>query len=202
MGVDDTGAVRANLQDALDIAEALGLRGGGVDLLDELGLLFAGRLDLELFCLLAQLGDLHGREFLARKRGLGGGGVALLVTLLAVALAVATVVIAVVLALVALVLTTVGTGALFGLGALGSRGCGRTGTGRSLVLCFGFGNGADVSLGVALLLGSLGLCRLLTRTLGLLGRRLFGIPGLGGRGGICLGGLVGGRPGIVDGLGL
>ncbi len=47
--MDDTGAVRANLQDALNIAEALGLRGGGVDLLDELGLLLAGRLDLELF---------------------------------------------------------------------------------------------------------------------------------------------------------
>ena len=65
VGMDDAGAVRANLQDALNIAEALGLRGGRVDLLDKLGLLLAGRLDLELFCLLAQLGDLHGRKLLA-----------------------------------------------------------------------------------------------------------------------------------------
>ena len=79
MGVDDAGAVRANLQNALDVTEALGLRSGGVDFLDELGLLFASRLDLELLGLFAQLGDLHGREFLARKRRLGRGGVALLV---------------------------------------------------------------------------------------------------------------------------
>ena len=46
--MDDAGAVRANLQNALDVTEALGLRSGGVDFLDELGLLFAGRLDLEL----------------------------------------------------------------------------------------------------------------------------------------------------------
>lgn len=56
MGVDDAGAVRANLQNALDVAEALGLRGGDVDLLDELGFLLAGRLDLELLGLLAQFG--------------------------------------------------------------------------------------------------------------------------------------------------
>ena len=53
MGMDDTGAVRTNLQDALDVAEALGLRGGDVDLLDELGFLLAGRLNLELLGLLA-----------------------------------------------------------------------------------------------------------------------------------------------------
>ena len=107
VGVDDAGTVRANLQDTLDITEALGLCGSGVDLLDKLGFLLAGRLDLELLGLLAQLGDLHGSEFLARKRGFGGGGITLLVALLAIALAVATVVVAIVLALVALVVALV-----------------------------------------------------------------------------------------------
>ena len=204
MGVDDTGAVRANLQDALDIAEALGLRGGGVNLLDELGLLFAGRLDLELLGLLAQLGDLHGREFLARKRGLGGGGVALLVALLAVALTIATVVVAVVLALVALVvalmLTTVGAGTFFGLGTLGSRGCGRVGAGRGLSLCLDVSVAASVGLVIGLLLGSLGLCRLLARALGLLGSRLVGDFGVH-----CnsrIGGLISGGLGVGGGLDL
>ena len=127
--------VRANLQDALDVAEALGLRGGDVDLLDELGFLLAGGLDLELLGLLAQFGDLHGSELLTRKRGLGGGGVTLLVALFAIALAVATVVVALVLALVALlvalVLATVGASVVIGLSGRGAIGCGGVGIGRS-----------------------------------------------------------------------
>ena len=193
VGMDDAGTIRANLQDALYVAEALGLRGGGVDLLDELGLLFAGRLDLELLGLLAQLSDLHGRELLARKRGLGRCGVALLVALLAVALTVATVVVALVLALVALlvtlVLTTVVAGVLVGLGGRGAIGCGGIGIGRGLAAGLGVGVGAG--LGFALLLGGLGLCGLLARTLGLLASRLIGVLGLGGGVDSCLGGLVG-----------
>ena len=200
VGVDDTGAVRANLQDALNIAEALCLRGGRVDLLDKLGLLLAGRFDLELFCLLAQLGDLHGRKLLARKRGLGGGGIALFVALLAVALTTAAVVVAIVLAVaalvVALVLTAVGAGALFGLDAPVGRGCGCIGAGRSLALCLAVGVGTVAGFGVALLLGNLGLCGLLARTLGLISCRLVDVLGLGRGIGGCLGGLV------VDGLGL
>ena len=180
MGVDDAGAVRANLQNALDVAEALGLRSGDVDFLDELGLLLAGRLDLELLSLLAQLSDLHGREFLARKRGLGGSGITLLVALFAIALAVATVVVAVVLTLVALVvalvLATVGTSAVFALSGGGTIGCGGANIGRSGVI----GLGARINLRFdILLLGRLGLNGLLTTALGLLGRRLFDVLGLG-----------------------
>ena len=190
VGMDDAGAVRTNLQDTLDVAEALGLRGSGVDLLDELGLLLAGRLDLELLGLLAQLGDLHGREFLARKRGLGGGGVALLVALLAIALAVATIVVAVVLALlVALVLAAVGASAVFGLGGSGTIGCGGIGIGRSGFI--GLGARIDLRFGISLMLGRLGLSGLLTTALGLLGRRLLDVLGLGGIS-RCIGGrLVG-----------
>ena len=180
MGVDDAGAVRANLQNALDVAEALGLRSGDVDFLDELGLLLAGRLDLELLSLLAQLSDLHGREFLARKRGLGGSGITLLVALFAIALAVATVVVAVVLTLVALVvalvLATVGTSAVFALSGGGTIGCGGANIGRGGVI----GLGARINLRFdILLLGRLGLNGLLTTALGLLGRRLFDVLGLG-----------------------
>ena len=194
--MDDAGAVRANLQDALDIAEALGLRGGGVDLLDELGLLLAGRLDLELLGLLAQLGDLHGREFLARKRGLGGGGVALLVALFAIALAVAAVVVALVLALVALVvalvLTAVGASALFGLDGRGAIGCGGVGVGRSVVAWPRRWNRTCGSASACCSDG-LGLSGLLATALGLLGRRLFDVLGLGGIS-RCIGGRLGGMP--------
>ena len=192
--MNDAGAIRANLQNALDVAEALGLRGGGVDLFDELGLLLAGRLDLELFCLLAQLGDFHGREFLARKRRLGRSGIALLITLLAVALTVAAVVVALVFALVALVvalvLTAVGAGVLVGLGgrgALGRQSC-RVGVGRDFAI--GLGIGIGVGLGIGLLLDGLSLCRLLERTLGLLGCRLTGVLGIGSGADGCLGDLV------------
>lgn len=144
MGVDDAGAVRANLQNALDVAEALGLRSGDVDFLDELGLLLAGRLDLELLGLLAKFGNLHGSELLARKRRLGGSGITLLVALLAIALAVATVVVALVLALVALlvalVLATVGASAVFALGGGGTIGCGGVNIGRSGVIGLGAQN--------------------------------------------------------------
>lgn len=75
MGVDDAGAVRANLQNALDVAEALGLRGGGVDLFDEFGLLLAGRLNLELLGLLAQLGDLMAAS--SSRESVGSVGAAL-----------------------------------------------------------------------------------------------------------------------------
>lgn len=75
MGVDDAGAVWANLQNALDIAETLGLCGGSVDLLDELGLLLAGRLDLELLGLLAQLGDLQAAS--SSRESVGSVGAAL-----------------------------------------------------------------------------------------------------------------------------
>jgi len=205
MGMDDTGAVRTNLQDTLDVAEALGLRGGDVDLLDELGLLLAGRLDLELLGLLAQLGDLHGRELLARKRGLGGGGVALLVALFAIALAVATVVVALVLAVVALVVTlvlaTVGASAVFGLGGRGTISCGGVGIGHSIIA--GLGLGIALQLGLGLLLGRLGLSGLLTTALGLLGRRLFDVLGLGGIS-RCIGGRLGGILGhtLLGSLGL
>ena len=191
VGMDDAGAVRANLQNALYVAETLGLRSGGVDFLDELGLLLAGRLDLELLGLFAQLGDLHSREFLARKRRLGRGGVALLVALLAIALTVTAVVVAFVFALVALVvtlvLTAVGAGVLIGLGgrgALGRRSCG-VGVGRDFII--GLGIGIGIGLGIDLLLGGLSLCRLLARTLGLLGCRLTGVLGIGSG--------VDGRPG-------
>ena len=195
MGVDDAGAVRANLQNALDVAEALGLRSGDVDFLDELGLLLAGRLDLELLGLLAKFGNLHGSELLARKRRLGGSGITLLVALLAIALAVATVVVALVLALVALlvalVLATVGAGAVFALGGGGTIGCGGVNIGRSGVI----GLGARINLRFdILLLGRLGLNGLLTTALGLLGRRLFDVLGLGDisrRIGGRLGGILG-----------
>lgn len=205
MGMDDAGAVRANLQNTLDVAEALGLRGGDVDLLDELGFLLAGRLDLELLGLLAQFGDLHGREFLARKRGLGGGGVALLVALLAIALAVATVVVALVLALIALVvalmLATVGASAVFGLGGRGAIGCGGVGIGRSGFI--GLGAGIDLRFDISLLLGRPGLSGLLTTALGLLRRRLFDVLGLGGIS-RCIDGRLGGIPGrtLLGSLGL
>ena len=205
MGVDDTGAVRTNLQDALDVAEALGLRGGDVDLLDELGFLLAGRLDLELLGLLAQLGDLHGRELLTRKRGLGWGGVALLVALFAIALAVATVVVALVLALVALlvalVLATVGASVVIGLSGRGAIGCGGVGIGRSGVI--GLGAGIDLRFDISPLLGRLGLSGLLTTALGLLGRRLFDVLGLGGIS-RCIGGRLGGNLGrtLLGSLGL
>ena len=189
MGVDDAGAVRANLQNALDVAEALGLRGGGVDLFDEFGLLLAGRLNLELLGLLAQLGDLHGRELLARKRGLSRSGIALLIALFAVALTVATVVVALVVFLVALVLATVGTSAVFGLGGRGSIGCGGVGIDRSGFI--GLGARIDLRFDISLMLGRLGLSGLLTTALGLLGRRLFDVLGLGGIS-RCIGGrLVG-----------
>ena len=205
MGMDDTGAVRTNLQDALDVAEALGLRGGDVDLLDELGFLLAGRLNLELLGLLAQLGDLHGRELLARKRGLGGSGITLLVALLAIALAVAAVVVALVLALVALVvalvLATVGASAVFGLGGRGAIGCGGIGVSRSIIA--GLGLGIALQLGLGPLLGRLGLSGLLTTALGLLGRRLFDVLGLGGIS-RCIGGRLGGILGrtLLGSLGL
>lgn len=189
MGVDDAGAVRANLQNALDVAEALGLRGGGVDLFDEFGLLLAGRLNLELLGLLAQLGDLHGRELLARKRGLSRSGIALLIALFAVALTVAMVVVALVAFLVALVLATVGTSAVFGLGGRGSIGCGGVGIDRSGFI--GLGARIDLRFDISLMLGRLGLSGLLTTALGLLGRRLFDVLGLGGIS-RCIGGrLVG-----------
>ena len=153
-------------------------RGSGVDLLDELGLLLAGRLDLELLGLLAQLGDLHGREFLARKRGLGGGGITLLVALFAIALAVTTVVVALVLAVaavvIALVLATVGASAVFGLGGRGAIGCGGVGIGRSGV--HWPRAGIDLRFDISLPLGRLGLSGLLTTALGLLGRRLVRRP--------------------------
>ncbi|EBA39262.1 hypothetical protein COLAER_01554 [Collinsella aerofaciens ATCC 25986] len=205
MGVDDAGAVRANLQNALDVAEALGLRSGDVDLFDELGFLLAGRLDLELLGLLAQFGDLHGSELLARKRGLGGGGVALLVALFAIALTVATVVVALVLAivalLVALVLATVGTSAVFALSGGGTIGCGGAGIGRSGVI--GLGAGINLRFGISLLLGRLGLSGLLTTALGLLGRRLFDVLGLSGIN-RCIGGRLGGILGrtLLGSLGL
>ena len=205
MGVDDAGVVRANLQNALDVAEALGLRGGGVDLFDEFGLLLAGRLNLELLGLLAQLGDLHGRELLARKRGLSRSGIALLIALLAVALTVATVVVALVLAVaavvIALVLATVGTSAVFGLGGRGAIGCGGVGIGCSGVI--GLGAGINLRFGISLLLGRLGLSGLLTTALGLLGRRLFDVLGLGGIS-RCIGGRLGGILGrtLLGSLGL
>ena len=193
MGVDDAGAVRANLQNAPDIAEALGLRGGNVDLLDELGFLLAGRLDLELLGLFAQLGDLHGSELLTRKRGLGGGGITLLVALFAIALTVAAVVVAVVLALVALVvalvLATVGASAVFALGGRGAIGCGGVNIGCSGVI--GLGAGIDLRFDISLLLGGLGLNGLLATALGLLGCRLFDVLGLGGIS-RCIGGRLGG----------
>ena len=199
MGVDDAGAIRANLQNALDVAEALGLRGGDVDLLDELGFLLAGRLDLELLGLLAQFGDLHGRELLTRKRGLGGGGVTLLVALFAIALAVATVVVALVLALVALlvalVLATVGASVVIGLSGRGAIGCGGVGIGRSGVI--GLGAGINLRFDISLLLGGLGLSGLLTTALGLLGCRLFDVLGLGG-----ISRYIGGRLGGILGRAL
>ena len=122
-------------------------------------------------------------KLLARKRGLGGGGTALFVALLAVALTTAAVVVAIVLAVaalvVALVLTAVGAGALLVLDAPVSRGCRRIGARRSLALCLGVGVGMVAGFGVALLLGNLGLCGLLTRALGLLSCRLVDVLGLG-----------------------
>ena len=192
--MDDAGAVRANLQNALNVAEALGLRGGGVDFLDELGLLLAGRLDLELLGLFAQLGDLHGRELLARKRGLGRGGVALLVALLAIALTVAAVVVALVFALVALVvalvLTAVGAGVLVGLGRRSAIGVVR---GLAVRLAIDGGTG----IGIDLMLGSLGLCGLFARALGFLGCWLIGALDLGNDVRGCLGDLIGGILGHV-----
>ena len=183
VGMDDAGAVRANLQDALNIAEALGLRGCGVDLLDELGLLLAGRLNLELLGLLAQLGDLHGRELLARKRWLGRSCVALLVALFAVALTAAAVVVAIILALAALivtlVLTAVGAGTLFGLSALDGRRRGRIGGRRGLAVRLSVGLG--LLLSIPLLFGRLGLGRFLARALGLLACRPIGALRLGSR---------------------
>ena len=199
MGVDDAGAVRANLQNALDVAEALGLRGGDVDLLDELGFLLAGRLDLELLGLLAKFGDLHGSELLARKRGLGGSGITLLVALLAIALAVATVVVALVLALVALlvalVLATVGASAVFALGGGGTIGCGGVNIGRSGVI--GLGARINLRFDISMLLGGLGLNGLLATALGLLGCRLFDVLGLGG-----ISRYIGGRLGGILGRAL
>ena len=208
MGVDDAGAVWANLQNALDIAETLGLCGGSVDLLDELGLLLAGRLDLELLGLLAQLGDLHGRELLARKRGLSRSGIALLIALLAVALTVAAIVVTLVLALVAvitlvvaLVLTAVGASALFGLDGGGAIGCGGVFVSRSIIA--GLGIGIALRLGLGMLLDGLGLSGLLATALGLLGRRLFDVLGLGGIS-RCIGGRLGGNLGrtLLGSLGL
>ena len=73
-----------NVEDALDVAEPLGLRSGRVHDLDQLGLLDARGVELELAGLLAQLRDLHRGEFLAREGGLGRGEpvVALLAVLL------------------------------------------------------------------------------------------------------------------------
>ncbi len=92
-------ALVRDVEDARDVAEALGAGGGGVDGLDEFGLLHAGDVDVELLRALAQLRDLHGREVVARERGLGGreAVVAVLAVLLAVAavVAVVTVVVAV-----------------------------------------------------------------------------------------------------------
>ena len=165
VGMDDAGTIRANLQDALDIAEALGLRGGGVDLFDELGLLLAGRLDLELLGLLAQLGDLHSRELLARKRGLNRSGIALLIALLAVALTVAAIVVALVLAVtavvIALVLATVVTAALVGLGRRSAVRGSAIGVVRDLAVRLAIDGGSGI--GIGLMLGSLGLCGLFLR---------------------------------------
>ena len=102
-------ALVGDLQDALDVAEALGAGGGEVDLLHELGLLLARGVELELAGLLAELGDLHGREVLARERGLGGHVVAV-VALLAVALAL----VAAVACVVAAVARARGVGAVLG----------------------------------------------------------------------------------------
>lgn len=158
-----------------------------------------GRLDLELLGLLAQLGDLHGRELLARKRGLSRSGIALLIALLAVALTVAAIVVTLVLALVAvitlvvaLVLTAVGASALFGLDGGGAIGCGGVFVSRSIIA--GLGIGIALRLGLGMLLDGLGLSGLLATALGLLGRRLFDVLGLGGIS-RCIGGRLGGNLG-------
>lgn len=134
--------------------------------------------------------------------GLSRSGIALLIALLAVALTVASIVVALVAFVVALVLTTVGAGVLVGLDTPVSRGCGRIGAGRSLALCLGVGVGMGVGIGVALLLGTLGPCGLLARTLGLLSCRLADVLGLGSGIGSCLGGLVVNGLGVGVGLGL
>ena len=73
-----------HVEDALDVAEPLGLRGGSVHDLNQLGLLDTRGVELELAGLLAQLRDLHRGELLAREGGLGRGEpvVALLAVLL------------------------------------------------------------------------------------------------------------------------
>ena len=63
-------ALVADLEDALDGAEALGAGGRLEDGLNELALADAHVVDAELGSLGAQLGDLHGGELLARERGL------------------------------------------------------------------------------------------------------------------------------------
>ncbi len=86
-------------------------------------------------------------------------------------------------------LATVGTSAVFGLGGRGSIGCGGVGIDRSGFI--GLGARIDLRFDISLMLGRLGLSGLLTTALGLLGRRLFDVLGLGGIS-RCIGGrLVG-----------
>ena len=86
-------------------------------------------------------------------------------------------------------LATVGTSAVFGLGGSGPIGCGGVGIGRSGFI--GLGARIDLRFGISLMLGRLGLSGLLTTALGLLGRRLLDVLGLGGIS-RCIGGrLVG-----------
>ena len=98
-------------------------------------------------------------------------------------------------------LATVGASAVFGLGGRGAIGCGGVGIGRSGAI--GLGAGIDLCFDISLLLGRLGLSGLLTTALGLLGRRLFDVLGLGGIS-RCIGGRLGGILGrtLLGSLGL
>ena len=98
-------------------------------------------------------------------------------------------------------LATVGASAVFGLGGRGAIGCGGVGIGRSGVIALGAG--IDLRFDISLLLGRLGLSGLLTTALGLLGRRLFDVLGLGGIS-RCIGGRLGGILGrtLLGSLGL
>ena len=120
---------------------------------------------------------------------------------LAKAVAVFSVVLALIALVVALVLATVGASAVFGLGGRGAIGCGGIGVSRSIIA--GLGLGIALQLGLGLLLGRLGLSGLLTTALGLLGRRLFDVLGLGGIS-RCIGGRLGGILGrtLLGSLGL
>ena len=120
-----------------------------MDRFDQVGLFGARRVEFEGAGLLAKLGDLHGRELLARERGLGRGKA--LVALLAVLL---------------LALTTLATGI-----GLGRRALGTLGVAAILVVATGLLAGRlllDLRLGL-----HLGLIR---RLVGRIGRLLaFGL---------------------------